>query len=138
MLECKRYAMLLMLGLLTGWPGEEVQSFGGNVLKELSVVHEKARKAMKNMVKALWPTEVAPDDMAELANRFKGAQQRFDLWKISSYQEGAREAWAMVKTRFTKLEPEQMDRVGPVGPDGQEIPLHLVYDQVMPGARFSQ
>ena len=44
----------------------------------------------------------------------------------------------MVKTRFTKLNPEHMARVGPVGPDGQEVPLHLVYDQVMPAARFSQ
>jgi hypothetical protein len=44
----------------------------------------------------------------------------------------------MVKTRFTKLNPEHMARVGPVGPDGQEVPLHLVYDQVMPAARLSQ
>lgn len=44
----------------------------------------------------------------------------------------------MVKTRFTKLDPEHMARVGPVGPDGQEIPLSLVYDDVMPAARYSQ
>ena len=68
-----------MLGLLTGQPGEEVNSFGGDLLKELYVVHERAREAMKNMVKALWPTEVAPDDMAELANRFKGALRRFKV-----------------------------------------------------------
>ena len=57
---------------------------------------------------------------------------------MSSRREGAREAWAMVKTRFTKLDPKHMARVGPVGPDGQEIPLHLLYDQVTPAARFSQ
>jgi hypothetical protein len=78
-----------MLGLLTGRPGEEVHSFGMDLLKELSIVHERARKSMKNMVKALWPTEVTPDDMAELANRFKGARRCFELWKISSYREGA-------------------------------------------------
>ena len=44
----------------------------------------------------------------------------------------------MVKTCFTKLNPEHMARVRPVGLDGQEIPLHLVYDQVMPAARLSQ
>ena len=44
----------------------------------------------------------------------------------------------MVKTRFTKLEPEHMARVGPVGLDRQEIPLHLVYDQVMHAARLTQ
>ena len=45
---------------------------------------------------------------------------------------------AMVKTCFTKLNPEHMARVGPVGADGQEVALHLVYDQVMPAARLSQ
>jgi hypothetical protein len=44
----------------------------------------------------------------------------------------------MVKSHFTQLEPEHMARVGPARPDGQEIPLHLVYNQVMPAARFSQ
>ena len=93
---------------------------------------------MKSMFKALWPGEVAPEGMAELASRFKGARHRFELWKMSSCREGAREAWAMIKTRFTKLEPEHLARVGPVGPDGQEVPMHLVYDQVMPAARLSQ
>jgi hypothetical protein len=110
----------LLLGLLTRRPKEEVNSFGGNLLKELSSVHERARIAMKSMVKALWPTEAPLEGMAELANRFKGARHCFEVWKISAYQEGAREAWAMVKTRFTKLEPEHMARVGPARPDGQK------------------
>jgi hypothetical protein len=90
------------------------------------------------MFKALWPGEAAPEGMTELANHFKGARRRFELWKMSACREGAREAWAMVKTHFTKLDPEHLARVGPVGPDGQEVPLHLVYDQVMPAARTSQ
>ena len=90
------------------------------------------------MTKALWRAETPPEGMFELADRFKGARCCFELWKTSSCQEGAWEAWAMVKTRFTKLNPEHMARVGPVGPDGQEVPLHLVYDQVMPAARLSQ
>lgn len=85
--------------LLTGRPEEEASSFGGNLLKEMSVVHKRARKAMKSMFKALWSTETPPEGMAELANRFKGAQQRFELGKVSVCQEGAWEAWAMVKTR---------------------------------------
>jgi hypothetical protein len=121
-----------------GRPEEEASSFGRDLLKELSAVHERARKAMKSMFKALWPGKVAPKGMPELANRFKGARRRFEVWKTSSCREGAREAWAMIKTRFTKLEPERLARVGPVGPDGQEVPVHLVYDQVMPAARLSQ
>ena len=128
----------LIVVLLTGRPEEEAGSFGRDLLKELSAVHERARRAMKSMFKALWPGEVAPEGMAELASRFKGARRRFELWKMSSCHEGAREAWAMIKTRFTKLEPKHLARVGPVGPDGQEVPVHLVYDQVMPAARLSQ
>ena len=55
-----------------------------------------------------------------------------------SIWEGAREAWAMVKTWYTKLDPNHMARVGPRGPDGQEIPVSLVYDQVKIAAKFSQ
>ena len=95
-----------MLGLLTGRPKEEVNSFGGNLLNELSIVHERARKATKSMVKALWPTDTPPEGMAKLANRFNGARHRFELWNILACREGALEACAMVKTRFTKLKPE--------------------------------
>jgi hypothetical protein len=127
-----------LLGLLTGRPEEEVSTYDGNLLKELSKTYEKARKAMKSMEKALWPSDAPPDSMAELASRFKGARQRFELWKISACREGARKAWAMAKTWFTKLDPMHMARVSPVGPDGQEIPLSLVYEEVMQAARYSQ
>ena len=44
----------------------------------------------------------------------------------------------MVKTRYTGLDPNHMARVGPQGPDGKEIPVSLVYDQVMAAAKISQ
>ena len=44
----------------------------------------------------------------------------------------------MVKTRYTGLDPNHMARVGPRGPDGKEIPVKLVYDQVMVAAKYSQ
>ena len=68
----------------------------------------------------------------------QGARQRFSLWKISACRQGAREAWAMVKTCYTKLDPNHMAKVGPAGADGQEIPVSLVYDQVALAARYSQ
>ena len=119
---------IFLLSLLTGWPEEEASTYDGNLLKELSKTYERARKAMKSVAKALWPSDVPPESMAELASRFKGAQQRFQLWKISACREGAHNVWAMVNTQFTKLDPVHMARVGPVGPDSQEIPLSLVYD----------
>ena len=44
----------------------------------------------------------------------------------------------MVKTRYTKADPNHMAEVGPVGPDGKEIHLSLVYGQVELAAKYSQ
>ena len=44
----------------------------------------------------------------------------------------------MVKTRYTKLDPNRMARVGPLGSDGKEVPINLVYDQVVLAAKYSQ
>ena len=76
--------------------------------------------------------------MEELVELFKGARRRIRLWKISACQEGAREAWAMVKTRYTKLDPNHMAWVGPRGSDGKEILVSRGYDQVKIAAKYSQ
>ena len=44
----------------------------------------------------------------------------------------------MVKTWYTKLDPNHMAQVGPQGSDGKEIPVSLVYDQVKIATKFSQ
>ena len=44
----------------------------------------------------------------------------------------------MVKTHYTKLDPNHMAEVGPAGPDEQEIPVSLVYGQVALAAKYSQ
>ena len=44
----------------------------------------------------------------------------------------------MVKTRYTKLDPNHMARVGPLGSGGKEIHISLVYDQVKVDAKYSQ
>ena len=44
----------------------------------------------------------------------------------------------MGKTRYTKVDPNQMALVGPVGSDGKEIHVHLLYDQVALAAKYSQ
>ena len=93
---------------------------------------------MQGIAQALWPSASLPRGMGELVDMLKGARRRFRLWKISACRQGAREAWAMVKTRYTKAGPNHMAEVGPVGPDGQEIPVSLVYDQVALAAKYSQ
>src|SRR5215216_3063351 len=135
-LMIRNFMSVVLAGLLFGRPEEEVSGFRGDVLKEITIVHERARKAMKSMTRALWPSDTPPESMEDLANLFQGARCRFELWKSSACREGAREAWAMVKMRFTKLDPNHMARVGPQGPDGKEIPVNLVYDQVMIVAKY--
>ena len=44
----------------------------------------------------------------------------------------------MVKTWYTGVDTTHLDEVGPMGPNGEEIPTSLVYENVMPAARFSQ
>ena len=44
----------------------------------------------------------------------------------------------MVKTRYKKADPNHMAEVGPVGPDGKEIPVSLVYGQVELATKYSQ
>ena len=119
---------ILLVGMLTGRPKEEMPSSAGEVLQELSQLHERARRVMLGVAQALWPSSFLPNGMGELVDLLQGARRRFRLWKMSARRQGAREAWAMVKTRYTRLDPNHMARVGPAGPDGQEIPVSLVYD----------
>ena len=44
----------------------------------------------------------------------------------------------MVKTCYTKLDPNQMARVRPVGQNGEEIAVSIVYDQVEVATKYSQ
>ena len=93
---------------------------------------------MQGIAQALWPSASLPGGMGELVEMLKGARRRFRLWKISACRQGAREAWAMVKMRYAKVDPNHMALVGPVELDGKEIPVSLVYDQVGLAAKYSQ
>ena len=124
--------------MLTGRPEEEIPSSAGDLLQDLSRLHKRARQVMHVVAQALWPSSFLPKGMEELVDMLQGARWRFRLWKMSACRQGAREAWAMVKTRYTKLDPNHMAEVGPAGPDGKEIPVSLVYDQVALAAKYSQ
>ena len=87
-------------GMLTGRSEEEMSGSQGDLLQELSQWHERAWQAMRSIAKVLWPSASPPGSMEELVKLFKGARRHFGLWKISACREGAREAWAMVKTRY--------------------------------------
>ena len=93
---------------------------------------------MSGVVQALWPALSLPEGLGDLAEKLQGVRQCFRLWKILACRQGDREAWAMVKTRYKKADPNHMVEVGPVGPDGKEIPVSLEYSQVELAAKFSQ
>ena len=116
--------------MLTDHLEEEMPGSAGDLLQELSQLHEQVWQVMQGIAQALWPSASLPGGMGELVDMLQGARQRFRLWKILPYRQGAREDWAMVKTRYTKADPNHMAEVGPVGSDGKEIPVSLVYDQV--------
>ena len=124
--------------MLTGRTKEEMPGSAGDLLSELSQLHKQVQQVMQGIAQALWPSVSLPEGIGELAEKLKGARWRFRLWKISACRQGAREAWAMVKTRYTKADPNHMAEVGPVGPDGKEIPVSLVYGQVELAAKYSQ
>ena len=117
---------------------EEMPGSTGDQLPELVQLLERVRQAMSGVVQALWPSISLSEGLGELEEKLQGTRQRFHLWKISACRQGAREAWAMVKTRYKKADPNHMAEVGPVGPDGKEIPVSLVYGPVELAAKYSQ
>ena len=84
-------------GMVMGRPEEEMPGSAGDMLQELSQLHERARQVMQGIVQALWPSASLPEGKSELVDMLKGARRRFRLWKISACRQGARESWAMVK-----------------------------------------
>ena len=110
-------------GMLTGRPTKEMPGSAGDLLPELSRLHKQVRQEMQGIAQALWPSVSLPEGIGELAEKLKGARRRFRLWKISACRQGAREAWAMVKPRYTKADPNHMAEVGPVGLMGKRSTL---------------
>ena len=51
--EIKGTGRFMSVGMLTGHPEEEMSGFSGDLLQELSQMHEQARQAMRSVAKAL-------------------------------------------------------------------------------------
>ena len=106
----------MSVGMLTGRPAEEMPGSTGDLLPGLLQLHERVRQVMSGVAQALWPSISLPEGLGE----------------------DAREAWAMVKMRYTKADPNHLAEVGPVGPNGKEIHVVLVYGQAELVAKYSQ
>src|SRR3954465_11066432 len=98
----------MSVGMLTVCPAEEMPGSTGDLLPELSQLRERVRQAMQGVAQALWLSLSMPEGLGELAEKLKGVRRDFRLWKTSACRQGTREAWAMVKTRYTKADPNHM------------------------------
>ena len=67
----------MFVGMLTGRPAEEMPGSAGDLLSELSHLHEQVRQVMQGVAQALCPYVSLPDGVAELAEKLKGARQHF-------------------------------------------------------------
>ena len=74
----------MFVDMLTCRPVEEMPGSAGDLLPELLQLHEQVRQAMQGVVQALWPSLSMPEGLGELAEKLKGARQRFRLWKMSA------------------------------------------------------
>ena len=63
----------MSVGMLTGRPAEEMPGSAGDVLPELSQLHEQVRQVMQDITQALWPSVSLPEGIGELAEKLKGA-----------------------------------------------------------------
>ena len=53
----------MSVGMLTGRPAEEMSGSAGDLLPELSQLHEQVRQVMQGIAQALWPSASLPGGM---------------------------------------------------------------------------
>ena len=63
----------MSVGMLTGRPAEEMPGSAGDLLPELSQLHEQVQQVMQGIAQALWPSASLPGGMGELVEKLKGA-----------------------------------------------------------------
>ena len=68
---------VMSVGMLTGRPAEEMPGSTGDLLLELSQLHERVRQVMQGVAQALWPSVSMPEGLGELVEKLKGARRCF-------------------------------------------------------------
>ena len=68
---------VISVRMLTGRPAEEMPGSAGDLLPELSQLHQQVRQVMQGIAQALWPSASLPGGMGELVEMLKGARRRF-------------------------------------------------------------
>ena len=104
-------------------------------LKQMVELHKAADQAMKSFIVRLWPGDALPNSFFGLVRRLVDACPRLEVVKRSVCIEGARRAFARVKTQWVKLDAVKLIKEGP--PEGKEHRHpEMYYESVLPGARL--
>ena len=114
---------------------QERPSLLNDQMVQWAELHRISGAAMKNVVVHLWPTEPIPSSYFGLVQRLAGAVPRIDAVKRSACIEGARMAFARIKTFWGKMKViDVATRNPPKGKDRPE-PEHY-FDDVLEAARL--
>ena len=89
------------------------------------------RSVMKDVVVQVWPTEPIPNSYFSLVQRLVDAAPCIDAVKRSTCIEGARMAFARVKTYWAKMKAADIATMSP--PEGKDMPEHY-FEEVLEGA----
>ena len=104
-------------------------------LKQLVELHKSAELAMKDLIVRLWPAEPVPSSYFGLVKRLVNACLRLETVKWSVCIEGARMAFARVKTHWAKLDAKKLMTEGPSEGKEHHRP-ELYFDGVLKGSRL--
>ena len=107
----------------------------GDQLKQLVELHKAAELAMKDLIVRLWPAVPIPSSYFGLVKRLVSACPRLEVIKRSVCIEGARMAFARIKTHWAKMDAKKLMTEGP--PEGKEHRRpELYFDGVLEGSRI--
>ena len=102
-------------------------------LKQMVELHKAADQAMKGFIVRLWPGIALPNSFFGLVRRLVDAFPRLEVVKRSVCIEGARRAFARVKTQWVKMDAVKVTR-GPSEVKEHRTPERY-FDDVLEGSR---
>ena len=81
--------------MLTGRPTEEMPGSTGDLLSELSQLHEQVRQVMQGIAQALWPSASLPGGMGELveSSRERGGASDYGRYLPADKVQGKPGLW---------------------------------------------
>ena len=98
-------------------------------------LHKMSETAMKDIIAQLWPTEPIPYSYFGLVQQLVNAAPRIDAVKWSTCIEGARMAFARVKTYWGKMKAIDVAAKSPPKGKDHHAPEHY-FEDVLEAARL--